>query len=87
MSTFDNTVLTYAAIQRTFRNVVVRYVSEKLRGRFGEAAEVELRKPFKAEEWEKVKSGAPASGQPGNAVATVPSAVFDWSVRSVMSEV
>lgn len=73
MSTFDNTVLTYAAIQRTFRNVVVRYVREKLRGRFGEAAEVELRKPFKAEEWEKVKSGA----MEPRALGTVATAVVD----------
>jgi hypothetical protein len=55
MSSLDNTVLTYASIQRVFRNAIVRYVRDKLRGHFGETAEAELRKPFKPEEWEKVR--------------------------------
>lgn len=73
MSSFDNTVLTYAAIQRVFRNAIVRYVRDKLRGHFGETAEAELRKPFKPEEWEKVRSGA---AEP-RALGTVSTEVVD----------
>jgi hypothetical protein len=73
MSSLDNTVLTYASIQRVFRNAIVRYVRDKLRGHFGETAEAELRKPFKPEEWEKVRSGA---AEP-RALGTVSTEVVD----------
>lgn len=58
MNSTDNTVRTYIAIQRVFRNAVVKYLRERLRAAFGSNAEAELRKPFKAEEWEKVRVGA-----------------------------
>ena len=58
MSQVDNTVLTYAAIQRTFRNAVVRYLRERMRTAFGSTAEAELKKPFKSEDWTKVRAGS-----------------------------
>ena len=58
MSPMGNTALTYAAIQRTFRNVVVRYLRERMRTAFGPTAEAELKKPFNPEEWTRVRAGA-----------------------------
>ena len=65
MSEVDNTVLTYAAIQRTFRNAVVRYLRERMRTAFGSTAEAELKKPFKSDEWAKVRAGAEETGDFG----------------------
>ena len=73
MSTFDNTVLVYAAIQRTFRNAIVRFIRERLRAQFGATAEAELKKGFKPEDWEKVRAGA----EEPRALGTVATGIVD----------
>ena len=57
----DNHVICYEAIQRVYRNSVVRFLREKLRTRFPTEWESKLRSPFKAEEWEGAKRNALAA--------------------------
>src|SRR5688572_23520382 len=73
MSTFDNTVLAYSSIQRTFRNAIVRFIRDRLQAQFGATAEAELRKTFKPEDWEKVRSGA----EEPRALGTVATGIID----------
>src|SRR5687767_1480763 len=54
----DNTTLTYTAIQRVFRNAIVGYLRQRLSAAFGAESPSRLRKPFKAEEWEKMRAGS-----------------------------
>ena len=54
----DNHVTCYEAIQRIYRNSVVRFLRNKLRARFPTEWENKLRSPFKLEEWETAKKNA-----------------------------
>lgn len=61
----DNHVTCYEAIQRIYRNSVVRFLRDKLRTRFPTEWEIKLRSPFKLEEWETVKKNALAARATG----------------------
>ena len=61
----DNHVICYEAIQRIYRNSVVRFLRNKLRTRFPTEWEIKLRSPFKLEEWETVKKNALAARTTG----------------------
>jgi hypothetical protein len=53
----SNLTICYEAVQRVYRNAVVRYVREKLRAAYPSDYVAQLRKPFE-KEWEKVKTSA-----------------------------
>ena len=61
----DNLVTCYEAIQRIYRNSVVRLLREKLCVRFPTEWEKKLRDPFKPEEWEIAKKNALATRSTG----------------------
>lgn len=61
----DNHVICYEAIQRIYRNSVVRFLRDKLRTRFPTEWENKLRSPFKPEEWEAANGNALASRATG----------------------
>lgn len=67
----DNHVTCYEAIQRIYRNSVVRFLRDKLRTRFPTGWENILRSPFKQEEWETANKNAlvaRATGELGSEV-------------------
>ena len=53
----SNLTICYEAVQRVYRNAVVRDVREKLRAAYPSDYVAQLRKPFE-KEWEKVKTSA-----------------------------
>ena len=61
----DNHVICYEAIQRIYRNSVVRFLRNKLRTRFPTEWENKLRSPFKLEEWEAANKNAQAARATG----------------------
>lgn len=63
--TSDNHVTCYEAIQRIYRNSVVRFLRNKLRERFPTEWGKKLRSPFKQEEWETANMNALAARATG----------------------
>jgi len=56
--TLSNLALCYEAIQRVYRNAVVRLLRKTLEETFSDDFQARLRKPFPAEEWRQIEENA-----------------------------
>jgi len=54
----------YEAIQRKYRNAIIRHIREALKAKYGENWEEQVKKPFK-DEWDKIKRNADVYRQTG----------------------
>lgn len=61
----DNTVTCYEGIQRIYRNAIVRHLRSSLQQSFPTDYLEQLRSPFTADEWSKIKQNAYASRNTG----------------------
>ena len=67
----ENLVICYQAVQRVYRNAVVKFLRERLTKEFGDLASAKVRSPFE-KEWDKTRENAMltrASGELGEGPA------------------
>ena len=60
----------YEAIQRKYRNSVIRQIRKTLKSKYGEDWEEQVKKPFR-KEWDQIKSNADLSRQTGEITVSI----------------